>query len=87
MARQSAFGSIWPSDAASVAHPEFGSSANPITTTGADYTHHITASPPGIENPAASLWPLVHILYYALKQVFKLSNYLDGMENVEWIQQ
>ena len=31
------------------------SSVNPITTRGADYTHHITASPPGFENPAASL--------------------------------
>ena len=30
------------------AHPEFGSSVNPITTRGADYTHHITASPPGL---------------------------------------
>ena len=48
------------SDAASgwagwaLAHPEFGSSVNPITTRGADYAHHITASPPGFENPAAS---------------------------------
>ena len=33
-----------------------GSSVNPITTSGADYTHHITASPPGFENPAASLY-------------------------------
>ena len=38
-----------------LAHPEFGSSVNPITTRGADYTHHITASPPRFENPAASL--------------------------------
>ena len=37
------------------AHPEFGSSVNPITTRGADYAHHITASPPGFETPAASL--------------------------------
>ena len=49
------------SDAASgwagwaLAHSEFGSSVNPITTRGADYAHHITASPPGFENPAASL--------------------------------
>ena len=27
-----------------------------ITTRGADYAHHITASPPGFENPAASLY-------------------------------
>ena len=32
-----------------LAHPEFGSSVNPITTRGADYAHHITASPPGFE--------------------------------------
>ena len=38
-----------------LAHSEFGSSVNPITTRGADYAHHITASPPGFENPAASL--------------------------------
>ena len=49
------------SDAASgwagwaLAHPEFGSSVNPTKTRGADYAHHITASPPGFENPAASL--------------------------------
>ena len=41
-----------------LAHPEFGSLVNPITTRGADYAHHITASPPGFENPAAAL------LYY-----------------------
>ena len=38
-----------------LAHSEFGSSVNPITTRGADYAHHITASPPGFEIPAASL--------------------------------
>ena len=38
-----------------LAHPEFGISVNPITSRGADYAHHITASPPGFENPAASL--------------------------------
>ena len=38
-----------------LAHPEFGRSVNPITTRGADYAHHITASPPGFEIPAASL--------------------------------
>ena len=49
------------SDAASgwaewaLAHPEFGRSVNPITTREADYAHHITTSPPGFENPAASL--------------------------------
>ena len=35
-----------------LAHP---SSVKPITTRGADHAHHITASPPGFENPAASL--------------------------------
>ena len=49
------------SDAASgwaglaLAHPEFGVSVNPIPTRGADYTHRITACPPGFENLAASL--------------------------------
>ena len=38
-----------------IAPPVFGRSFNPITTRGADYTHHITASLPGFENPAASL--------------------------------
>ena len=40
-----------------LAHPEFASSVNPITTRagGEDYAHHITASPPGFENPAAAL--------------------------------
>ena len=38
-----------------LAHLEFGSSVNPITTRGEDYAHHITASPPGFENLAASL--------------------------------
>ena len=39
-----------------LAHPEFGSSVNPITTRGADYAQHITAGPPGFENLAASLY-------------------------------
>ena len=38
-----------------LAHLEFGSSVNSITTRGADYAHHITANPPGFEIPAASL--------------------------------
>ena len=38
-----------------LAHPEFGISVNPITTRGADYAHHIPASPTGFENPVASL--------------------------------
>ena len=38
-----------------LAHPEFGSSVNPITTRGTHYAHHISTSPPGFEIPAASL--------------------------------
>ena len=38
-----------------LAHPEFGSSVNPITARGADYAYHITASPPRFESPAACL--------------------------------
>ena len=49
----SAAGSGWAGWA--LAHPEYGSSVNPITTRGADYAHHITASPPGFEDPAPSL--------------------------------
>ena len=51
----------YTSDAASrwagwtLAQPEIGSSVNPITTRGADYAHHITASPPRFENPVAAL--------------------------------
>ena len=58
------------SDAASgwaewaLAHPEFGSSVNPFTIRGADYAHHITASPPGIENPAASLFLLLNLSFW-----------------------
>ena len=33
-----------------LAHPEFGSSVNPITTRGADYALHITATLPGSDN-------------------------------------
>ena len=44
-----------------LAHLEFGSSVNPIKTRGADYAHHITASPPGFENPAAALDGIYYI--------------------------
>ena len=49
------------SDAASgwawlvLAHPEFGSSVNPIPTGRADYAHPISACPPKFENLTASL--------------------------------
>ena len=45
-----------------LAHPEFGSSVNPIATRGADYAHHITARPPGFEIPAASLFTYIRFL-------------------------
>ena len=51
--KDSAAASGWAGRA--LAHLEFGSSVNPITTRGADYADHITASPPGFENPEASL--------------------------------
>ena len=68
-----------------LAHPEFGSSVNPITTRGADYAHHITASPPGFEIPAASLqmngliknscpWPLMNAISCCVKMVKKIDN-------------
>ena len=50
--KYSAAASVWAGWA--LAHPEFGSLVNPITTRGADYAHHITASPPGFENPATA---------------------------------
>ena len=54
-----------------LAHLEFGSSVNPITTRGADYAHHITASPPGFEIPAASLYIIAaHLLATLLDAVF-----------------
>ena len=34
---------------------QVGRSVNPITTRGADYAHHNTASQTGFENPVASL--------------------------------
>ena len=50
-------------------NPEFGSSINPTTTRGADYAHHITASPTGFENPVASLYFTYR--YTGWKKVFK----------------
>ena len=34
-----------------LAHPMFGRTVNPISTKGADYTHHSTTSPPRIFRP------------------------------------
>ena len=52
--RHSAAASGWAGWA--LAHPDFGSSVNPITTRGADYAQCITASPPGFENLVAALF-------------------------------
>ena len=57
----SAAASGWAGGA--LAHPEFGSSVNPITTRGADYAHHITASLPGFEIPAASLQSIIGVYF------------------------
>ena len=38
-----------------LAHLEFGSSVNPFPTMGTDFSHRITACPPGFENLVASL--------------------------------
>ena len=53
MVQYSAVVSNWAGWA--LAQLEFGSPVNPITARGADYAHHITASPSGFENPAAAL--------------------------------
>ena len=42
--------------------PEFRVTFNPIQTRGTYYAHHITASPPGFENPAASLTDIHTVL-------------------------
>ena len=47
------FPNFWPKKGHYLVY--FNRPVNPVTTRGADYTHHITASPPGFENPAASL--------------------------------
>ena len=38
-----------------LAPPVFGQTVNPISTRGADYTHHSTTSPPGISDLATGL--------------------------------
>ena len=75
------------SDAASgwagwaLAYREFWSSVNPITISGAGYAHHITASPPGFENPAASLILIRHCQSYNL---FVLdSRYLKTIQSID----
>ena len=47
-----------------LAPPVFGKTVNPISTRGADYTHHITTSPPGISDLATGL-RLFQTLEYA----------------------
>ena len=37
--------------------PVFGQTVNPISTRGADYTHHSTTSPPGFSEFATALKP------------------------------
>ena len=57
-----------------LANPANGSSVNPIPTQreGADYAHHISASPPGFENPAAALlMDLISKFYVDSKNVSK----------------
>ena len=51
------------------AHPEFGSSVNPIPTKGwgADYAHHITDYPPTFENLTTSLYCMFLIPNIALQ--------------------
>ena len=50
-----------------LAQPKFWSSVNPITTRGADYAHHITASPPRFENPAAALSMTIPIMEFQVQ--------------------
>ena len=59
-----------------VANPEFESSFNPITTRGADYAHHITASPPRFENPAAALFLMLVKNASVVKERFGPNNLL-----------
>ena len=65
---------VYSSDAASgwpgwaLAHPEFGSSVNPIITRGADFAHRITACPPGFEILAASLYSITSMASLKTKQ-------------------
>ena len=49
----------------------------PIATRGADYAHHITASPPEFENPTAAL-PMQD------KQYYQCSKKQVGI-NLEWV--
>ena len=72
------------SDAASrwagwaLAHSEFGSSVNPITTRGTDYAHHITVCPPRFENLAASLTSILMCLFSLHLTTYLFSHFLSG---------
>ena len=73
----------------------FGTSVNPITTRGADYAHLITASPPGFENPVASLiedleieeieYNDFRIVYMEVLDLFNnaTDSYFDTLHNIK----
>ena len=65
-----------------LAHPEFGISVNPITTRGADYAQRITASPPGFENLAASLYIEVKFGMYFAQPSFYIFEWCEGMHTI-----
>ena len=55
-----------------LAHPVLGQTVNPISTRGADYTHHSTTSPPGISDLATGLNSVFAINQYNYSiEVFK----------------
>ena len=51
-----------------LAQPEFGSSVNPFPTRGANYAHHNTACPPGLENLTASLYDIIILLIALVRE-------------------
>ena len=52
----------------------FGVSVNPISTTGADYAHRITACPPEFENLTASLYMILSHCYLVSFQQYLFCN-------------
>ena len=56
------------------AHPEFGTSVNPIPTKGADYAHQIAACPLGFENLPASLYLTTYFKTGRLERVVSVHN-------------
>ena len=63
-----------------LAHLEFGSSVNPITTRGADYAQGIIASLPGFENLAAALIKDKQTLIIVLYEVNQMSDHLNSIK-------